>query len=254
MNQVNLNSYSCLNQTQPHFSRSDRYKFISTREIVDELVSEGWQVGKVEESRVNRGNLHRLGFQAHSVSLYHPDMENTARKMGLKLFGSHDGLHQTSLSATVLEKVCTNGLIAPVSYGAYTVKHKGHTVREQVRTMLDEVVDNTNKIAERILRYEDTILTLDEQCDFARKAVELRQGVDNKYSIEPKLLLTAHRQLDNVPNLWKTFNRIQENMIKGGFDMTTKDGKRRQAKAVKGMLKDKELNQKLWELADTYIH
>ena len=60
-------------------------------------------------------------------------------------------------------------------------------------------------------------------------------------------ILTPKRKADAFPTLWHTFNIVQENLIKGGFQMNN-----RQARAIKNPIEDFNINQDLWALADAY--
>jgi hypothetical protein len=49
--------------------------------------------------------------------------------------------------------------------------------------------------------------------------------------------------------LWTTFNRVQENIIRGGLSARTKQGKSTRTR-VTGMDKDTSLNRALWILSE----
>jgi hypothetical protein len=47
-------------------------------------------------------------------------------------------------------------------------------------------------------------------------------------------------------------NRVQEHLIRGGFTTIGADKKERKVRKITNMLKDVELNQKLWELTEQF--
>ena len=61
-------------------------------------------------------------------------------------------------------------------------------------------------------------------------------------------VITADRPQDEGNDLWVVFNRIEEKIIGGSY----KAG-RRKARSIKNFQKDIELNEKLWELAESYV-
>jgi len=58
--------------------------------------------------------------------------------------------------------------------------------------------------------------------------------------------------LDHVklPDLWTTFNTVQENLIRGGLRGRTAKGNRTSTRAVKGVSENVRLNKALWTLAE----
>ena len=66
--------------------------------------------------------------------------------------------------------------------------------------------------------------------------------------------LPVRRIDDRAPDLWTTFNRVQENVIRGGMRGQSVDANgRRQVRAVRavtGIDQDVKLNRALWTLAE----
>jgi hypothetical protein len=62
--------------------------------------------------------------------------------------------------------------------------------------------------------------------------------------------LRARRFEDRSDNLWTTFNRTQENMIQGGLQARTANGKRTHTRPVGSIDTNVKLNRALWVLAD----
>ena len=54
------------------------------------------------------------------------------------------------------------------------------------------------------------------------------------------------------PDLWTTFNRVQENMIKGGVPGRSARGRRMTTRGVAGVNENVKLNRALWTLADEF--
>lgn len=63
-------------------------------------------------------------------------------------------------------------------------------------------------------------------------------------------LLRARRTEDNRPDLWTTFQRVQENVIKGGVRGRSATGRRMSTRGVTGIDQDLRLNRAMWVLAE----
>ena len=66
--------------------------------------------------------------------------------------------------------------------------------------------------------------------------------------------LTARRAADTGADLWSTFNRVQENTIRGGLQAWGRDGNNRPrritSREVTGIDQDVKLNRALWMLGE----
>jgi Domain of unknown function (DUF932) len=60
----------------------------------------------------------------------------------------------------------------------------------------------------------------------------------------------VRRNGDEGSDLWTTFNRVQEGLIRGGSRCRTPQGRRMRARAVQGIDQNVGLNQALWTLAE----
>jgi hypothetical protein len=98
-------------------------------------------------------------------------------------------------------------------------------------------------------------LTTDEQKLLADGAATVRfnlaEGAQSPVSAEQ--LLRARRYDDTGPNLWSTFNRVQENVMRGGLHGVTRDANNRRrnmtTREVNGIDQNLSLNRALWTLA-----
>ena len=65
-------------------------------------------------------------------------------------------------------------------------------------------------------------------------------------------ILKPRREADKGNDLWKTFNRVQESVMRGGGMFIDSTGKVRKMKATTNIMVEADMNKKLWELAETY--
>jgi hypothetical protein len=91
-------------------------------------------------------------------------------------------------------------------------------------------------------------MTDKQRYQFAVEALALRLSDDRQpEQYEVLDILNAKRKIDAQPTLWHTYNTVQENLIKGGFQLNN-----RQARAIKNPIEDFNINQGLWSLASAY--
>ena len=87
---------------------------------------------------------------------------------------------------------------------------------------------------------------------FAKAALTYRFGEEHQPVTEAQIL-SARRWQDESSDLWTTYQRIQENLIKGGLPGRTTKGKRAHTRAVKGIDGDVKLNRALWVMAESLL-
>lgn len=67
-------------------------------------------------------------------------------------------------------------------------------------------------------------------------------------------ILAPRRRQDESDDLWTTYQRIQENLLKGGLSGRTAQGKRTHTRAVNGIDGDVKLNRALWVMAENMLN
>ena len=231
-----------------HESRGDRYSFIPTIQVLDGLRAEGFQPFEVRQTRVK--DQGRREFTKHLVRLRHASSIESAlgeEVPEIVLINSHDGTSSYQLLAGFFRLVCSNGLIAGDVCNDIRVRHSGNVVDDVIEGAV-RVLDNVEEIAGRIDTYKSITLAPQEQQVFANAALQLRW--DDKAPVEADQVLRTRRWADNKGDLWTVFNRVQENLLKGGLNGRTTTGRRTSTRAVGGVNENVKLNRALWSLAD----
>jgi hypothetical protein len=54
-------------------------------------------------------------------------------------------------------------------------------------------------------------------------------------------------------DLWTVFNRVQENMMRGGLEGLSANGRRIRTGGIRAMGSTVKVNTSLWELAESYV-
>ena len=68
--------------------------------------------------------------------------------------------------------------------------------------------------------------------------------------VSSERLLAPKRREDVGQDLWKTFNVLQENLVRGGVRAQNTNGRRMRTRAVIGVDAGVRLNRELWALAE----
>lgn len=239
--------------TEAHDSRSARYAYVPTFEVLQGLQREGFEVYSATQSRCRSAD--KADHTKHMLRLRHRSMQ--IRAVGdsvpeIVLVNSHDGSSSYQMMAGMYRLACNNGLVVPDGIvQTFRVQHSGK-IADKVTEGAFEVLDGLVRVVEA----RDTMraLTLDtgEQQAFAHAAAMLRfePAEGAALPIDPARLNSARRMDDKAPDLWTTFNRVQENVIRGGIRGRNANGGRMSSRAVTGIDQDVRLNRALWTLAE----
>lgn len=231
---------------------SDQYQFIPTIDVVNSLRSEGWNPVMVTEQRVK--NPDRRGFQKHMLRFRQDANSADLLNVGdsiveLVLTNGHDGTTAYTLHAGLFRLVCSNGLvIADATFEKISIVHKGFQPSQVIEASY-KVVNKLPLIAGAVESMRSLQLTSGERQAFAESAIQLKYEKAEDAPIQAPRLLESWRPEDKDPNLWNTFNVVQENLIKGG-QRGRRGYSRATTREVKGIDANVKLNKALWSLAE----
>jgi len=232
----------------PHDSRSQRYSYIPTAAVLAELRKEGFAPFMVCQTRVRHED--RRDFTKHMLRLRHASQINGAEANEIVLLNSHDGTSSYQMLAGMFRFVCQNGLVCGETFADVRVPHKGN-VTDQVIEGAYEVLQGFERV-ERSRNGMQAITLEDGEAEvFARSALMLKYDDSGKaLPITESQVLRPRRFDDNGSDLWSIFNRVQENLVKGGLASRTANGRQRQTRPVQGIDQNVRLNRALWLLAE----
>lgn len=232
--------------SEAHESRGDRYSFIPTIQVIDGLRAEGFQPYEIRQTKVR--DAGKREHTKHMVRMRHASSIVADEVPEIILLNSHDGTSSYQIMSGVFRFVCSNGLIAGDMFNNIKVRHSGNVVGDVIEGAT-RVLEDAKQIGSRIDEYKAITLNHDEQTAFARAALQLRWGDDQP--VVPGSILRPSRWQDREDNLWTVYNRVQENMMKGGVRGRSATGRRTTTRAVGGVTENVKLNKALWTLADT---
>jgi hypothetical protein len=233
-----------------HESRSERYTYIPTIDVLRGLRNEGFQPFMVCQTRVR--DQDKREFTKHLIRM-RPASEITGEDVNeIILLNSHDGTSSYQMLGGVYRFVCQNGMVAGETVGEVRVPHKGNIVQNVINGAFD-VLDGFDLIREQKQGMQAVPLSRDEQHAFARSALALRYDptdADAAAPITESQLLVPRRFEDRRDDLWTVFNRIQESLTKGGLHGRSRSGRSMSTRPITGIDQNVKLNRALWMLAD----
>ena len=232
-----------------HDSRSERYTYIPTINILDRLRDEGFQPYYATQSRTR--DQDKRDFTKHMLRLRRHDQINGKEVPEIILLNSHDGSSSYKMIPGMFRQVCSNGLVAWKDFGEIRVPHKGDIVGQVIEGAY-EVLGVFDKVTENMETMKEIHLNSDEQHLFGRAALMARYEDENKTPVTPEQIITPRRWEDKQNDLWTTWQRVQENMIKGGLSGRSASGKNTRTRAITGIDGDIRINKALWVIAEQF--
>ena len=232
---------------QAHESRSGRYTYIPTIEVLDALKKEGFDPFMVCQTRVRDESQRE--HTKHMVRLRHASQIAAKEANEIVLLNSHNGTSSYQMIAGMFRFVCQNGMVCGDLVEEVRIPHKGN-VADSVVEGAFAVLDGADLVRE--VRDDMRALTLNEgeEQAFAHAALQLRYDPEaGAAPVTERDVLRARRMDDTGDDLWSTFNRVQENMLKGGLNGRARNGRRTTTRAVTGIDQGVKLNRALFVLA-----
>lgn len=230
-----------------HESRSEQYTFIPTNVILNNLRQEGFQPFMVCQTRSRIEGMRE--FTKHMIRLRHANQITGKEANEIILINSHNGASSYQMKAGVFRFVCQNGLVVGEDIADIRVKHKGDVTGNVIEGAY-EVLDTFERVDESREAMQALNLSEEARHAFATAALTLRWDDNKPAPVSPMQVLRANRNEDLSNDLWTTFNRVQENLIRGGLNGRNVKGKRTTTRAVTGMDQDVKLNRALWVLSE----
>ena len=229
--------------TKPIDAVSDKYTFVSTVDAIELIQSAGWLPYAASQAGARTDD--KKGFQSHLVKFTRNEAlsADDQERFDLLLFNSHDRGTAFKLSMGIFRFVCANGMI--VGRENLTFRHKHIGFNEQAfMSSVSELTNCGNEIADSVADYKQIELTPDEQGIYAQAAATIL--TDKPENMNTFDMLRPRRGQDRQDNLWATYNRVQENIMKGGI----RRKKQNRTRKVKALKKDEKINKALWILTE----
>jgi hypothetical protein len=233
----------------PHAMRSQRYVQIPTADVLQGLRKEGFEPFFCATSVSRKED--RQPFTKHMLRLRHASQIAQREANEVILLNSHDGSSAYQMMAGMFRFVCANGLVCGDVNNDVRVKHTGRAVDDVIEGAF-RVLDDFEAANDQRDAMQALTLNEGEQNAFARAAIALRFDADvNVHApVSEAQVLRVRRAEDRAGDFWTVFNRVQENVVRGGLPGRTATGRNFTSRAVQGIDGNVTLNRSLWILAE----
>lgn len=251
-------------QTPTNPDVSSKYLFVNTETIIDDLSKLGWYPVTAAQRKAKKQDTvyskHMISFQNPDIIIRGADGDDAYPR--IILTNSHDGLQSFQFSVGIFRLVCSNGLVvATDKFSEFKIKHKGYTFQE-LRNIVSETVEDLPNQVEVLNKMRGRKLSEEEKQDLALNAMLIRAGIDlesekaKQFQYDQETLdeiLEPKRSEDKGDDLWKTFNVVQEKIIKGDFHAALTGAKVRKVRPIKSFVTDLKVNKQLFKLATSLL-
>jgi hypothetical protein len=245
---------------EAHSSRSARFATIPTAVILQGMIDEGFlpvevKVGGSSDAEKRAFTKHLIRFRRAGDSAKLVKVGDVVPEVILK--NANDGTSQYSLMAGLFRLACLNGLVVADSMiGSIKVPHRGDAMGKVIEGSYS-IIEDSSRVLDKVHVWKGIELAPAEQRAFARAALPLRFDDEVPVGLEVEQALNVRRSSDVGGNLWITYNRVQENLMKGGMSWAERreSGNRiqivsRTSRPVRSVDGDVKLNRALWTLAE----
>jgi hypothetical protein len=254
--------------TTAHGSRSPKYQVVTTADIVTTLASDGWQIDSAMQLRCR--DESRNAHAKHNLRLSHPDIPSRGEyRPQVVIQNASDGSSAVRLFAGMFRFACANGIVVGDAVSRLVLPHRGANLMKNIIEHAAQIRGRMNKVAEVVEQWRSIELDTEAQHRFAANACRLRwEGATivnraqdsigdlckGEKLIDTSSFLQVRRKADSRNDLWTTFNRVQETLIRGGTEVYSLDPQDLtprliRSRRVTSMDTDNRINQGLWNLA-----
>ena len=230
------------------FEMSERYQQIPTIDVVEMFRREGFfpvaafqSSSRIDERRNFTKHVVRFR-QANDLAAYYSEVGE------IVLVNGHDGSSAYQVMAGLFRMVCSNGMICRSDdMGTVSVRHAGGgDFKDRIMDATFKVVEGLPKATASVERFKALPAPRAVQVAYAESAIAIAE----KPHVTAEQILTVRRPEDRSPNVWNTFQIVQENLVKSGLRVRTPDGKRQKTRPIKSVDGDLRINKGLWMLTE----
>lgn len=235
-------------------ARSSRYAHVHTLPIVEAMNDAGYGISRAQQKKTR--TKEASGFTRHLLA-FRPLKAFSETRVGdaipeVVLINSHDATCAFRMYAGLFRLVCENGMIVGDTLDSIRVIHRGDAAQQ--------VVDATSRIMETYVPQlrqwvgaaQGLQLTPLQRSSFALQASNIRWP-NNSAPFDAELLLRERRKNDVGDDLWHVYNRVQENLMRGGIEGRSATGRSVTSQPINRVTKDVMFNRQLWDVASTFL-
>ena len=240
---------------------SEKYTHANTATVIEDMAKLGWYPVQAKQCRHKKNSsgirsFHIIAFENKDV--YIEKDGQTEAYVRIILQNSHDGFNSFKFMMGLYRMCCSNGcVVADAEFANFSIRHINYDF-EELRTVVAQVLDSVPNVVNQMNTMSRTVLTENQKREMAVETYKIRKGIDadEKVTVTDATideLLTPVREEDKGDTLWNVYNVLQEKLIRGGFIITSLQGKTRKQRPITSIKKDTEYNQQLWAVAAQYM-
>lgn len=232
-----------------------KYKFISTKEIVEALAEHGFHA--IRATQANTRLAYRRAFVKHLLAFDMPEIEGFVAPEGMRaqimLLNSHDGTTSYQLFLGLYNDLTqTNVIVGANTFDVQRVMHKGKKSIDEIILKSKTCIDGFTEVLKTIDIAKQTPMTAEQQLEFAELAVFARFGEMKMAGTE---LLKPLSDEDVGNDVWSVFSRIRTwiinpNSVQGYRPVSFTN---RKITSIRNIAKNVKLNRAVWDLMYSYL-
>lgn len=234
---------------EAHEKTSSKYKLIPTIESVKGLQEAGFYPVKATESRCR--TIENKPFVKHEIRFRKPGILYGVGDYlpEIILTNSHDGKSSYQLRAGVYRLICSNGLTVGNDIFCRKIRHQKNCVEEVIHSA-QEIIELVPEIIDKVEEWKGITLDVEARKVYSESAALLKWDQE-KIPLPTERLLSPRREADKSPDLWTTFNAVQENLVRGGLRYyDSKNHRRGRTREINSVNENSKINIALWNLTE----
>ena len=205
------------------YNVSERYVPISTesvfdiiREIEPKAQITGWLNSNVQKKE-------KEGHQKHAMMIRMPGSEIIPGiHSNIVLFNSSDRSSALKLYEGAFRAVCSNGIVfsdTGENMNEISIRHTKKDWQESIYTLMQQYQENQAHTKAMIENMMNKYTSYGDMGRFAERVVaEIVDPMIVGSVIDPMQLLVSQRTEDLSKDVWTTYNKVQEYVMKGGVE------------------------------------
>ncbi|MBE0568842.1 MAG: DUF932 domain-containing protein [Deltaproteobacteria bacterium] len=235
--------------TKPHPTAvSAKYSLIDTNEVIANMKDLGYQVADARYPNF-RSKSGEYGF--HMVDFRQPKhmKMKTGEAPRLVFLNSYNGTKRAQIHAGIIRFLCMNGLVSGDLVASDKITHIGDAYFDLIERVKIAAVE-TEILMDRMTSLRGLVLSPVQIREYTRQAVALKY--EDPDIVDAAQFAMPRRFEDKGSDMWTIFNRVQENLIKGGIPLLRADGRRIVTQGIRNPQRDVQINRDLWDLTEVF--
>ena len=244
---------------------STKYGNFNSANAIEVMSDYGYGVTQAAQVKGRSAKSNIYGQHLMAFAKRHEINAFSEQQPEIIFYNSHDGKSSMKLFAGIYRFVCSNGIIAGEGFDQRMIHYKSNLdsfedLLTYTAAKLEGVTDFTDKL-QRITPDQEVINHFTKQALSTRydyfENTPIGSLVTNMFDTRAmRQALTVTRTEDMAVDAWTIFNRVQESVLRGGFDVLgprKRYGKKfigyKKAKAISSVKENVTINRKLWDIA-----